>query len=278
MEETEDQLRDALERASLPYDMYADLAAYAEKKGLICFSTPSHIRDVHRLEKLDVPAFKFGSVQITDIPTIKAAAATGKPVLISTGASTMEDVARAVEAMESTGNNNFAILHCTSLYPCEDYSLIDLRVLATYQMAFDSPIGFSDHTLDPSTMPTAATALGVNIIEKHLTIDRTLEGPDHSFALEPEEFQQMVEAVRRTERALGSSYPRLTDAEREIARKGRRSLVTTRDIQKGEEIRKEDLTTKRPGTGIPPYLLDEIVGRCAAVDIGSNRVVKWEML
>lgn len=275
--EVED-LHSALKHTELSYEMYAQIAAYCEQQGIICFSTPSHKTDVDKLYELGAPTFKFGSVQVTDLPTIAHAARCGRPIILSTGASDMSEVLRAVETVLDTGNDQLALLHCTSLYPCQDYNLLNLNVLRSFQATFDFPVGYSDHTLDPIVVPVAAVAMGAKIIEKHVTLDRSMEGPDHSFALEPAELSRMVDAIRKTEQALGNAYRRLLPEEAEIARLGRRSLVAMRDIKAGEVIHAEDLTIKRPGSGIEPQHLSLIVGRVARQDIEADCVLTWDMV
>ena len=274
----EEDPRRALKRAELPYEMYARIAEYCRRQGIICFSTPSHVTDVDKLYELGVPAFKFGAVQVTDLPTITHAARLGRPIILSDGAAEMSEVLRAIETVLDTGNNQLALLHCTSLYPCQDYHLLNLNVLRSWQAVFDFPIGYSDHTLDPVIAPVAAVAMGAKIIEKHITLDRSMKGPDHPFALEPAELSCMVAAIRQTEQALGDTYRRILPEEAEIARLGRRSLVATRNIKAGEVIRAEDLTTKRPGTGIEPRHFNLIVGRVARRNIKADHVLTWDMV
>lgn len=271
-------LNEALRRAELSYELYAKLDLHCRCAGIACFSTPSHCRDVDALAALDAPAYKFGAVQITDLPTIAHAARLGKPVILSAGAANLSEVAKAVETIWDSGNRQIVLLQCTSQYPCRDYGLVNLRVMEGFMAMYDFPVGFSDHTLDPVLMPAAAAALGARVIEKHVTLDRTMEGPDHPFALEPEEVKAMVKAIRDVERAMGSRYKRMLDEEKELARLGRRSLVATRAIPAGRVITAEDLTIKRPGTGIEPAAQDLVIGRTSRVDIEADRVLTWEMI
>ncbi len=271
-------LKEMLRTAELSHKLYMQIAEYCKQQNIICFSTPSHIVDVDLLNSIGTPAFKFGSVQITDLPTIKYAAHYNIPIILSAGASYMSEVCRAVETIQRSGNEQIALLHCTSIYPCEDYSLLNLNVIKTFQTMFKYPIGYSDHTTDPLNIPIAAVAMGAKIIEKHVTINKNMEGPDHRFALEPNEIKKMVKAIRNIERAFGSSYRYLLAEENEVARMGRRSLVSTRDIKKGEIITEKDLTIKRPGYGIEPGFINKIIGRVACQDIECDRVITWEMI
>ena len=272
--ESDYKIRQKLRGAELSYELYQKASEYCDDIGLTCFSTPSHKEDVDQLAKIGVPAFKFGSVQITDIPTIKHAIGYQKPIILSGGASNMSEVLHTIENISS--KTEMALLHCSSLYPCENYSRVNLDVLDSYMTMFDFPVGYSDHTMDPVTVPVAAVTKGADIIEKHVTLDRSMEGPDHSFALEPQELDRMVTAIRRTEDAIGDSYRYLLPAEDDISKLGRRSLVSTRNINEGEIIAKEDITFKRPGTGIKPENIDIIIGRTAKEDIRENRVITWE--
>ena len=267
-----------LKQYELSYNLYAEIANYCNEVKITCFSTPSHISDIDKLYELNIPAFKFGSVQITDLPTIEYAASKNKPIIISAGASDMSEIMRVVEVIQDAGNDQIAMLHCTTQYPCEDFGLVNLNVLRSFQSLFDFPIGYSDHTLDPIIIPVAAVSMGAKIIEKHVTLDRNMDGPDHAVALEPEEFSKMVKAIRLTEKALGVPYRRILTEEKEAATIGRRSLVSTRNIRKGEIITKNDITIKRPGTGINPCFYDIIIGRTAKMDIKSDHVLSWDMV
>lgn len=271
----EENLKKLLKRCELPYPMYKKIKEYARRKNIICFSTPSHIRDIDKLLSIGVPAFKFGSVQITDIPTIAYAAGTGKPIIISAGASTMQDIKAAVDTIKRCGNRNIILLHCTSLYPAP-FDALNLNLIKILKEKFDCPVGFSDHTTDPVTAPIAAAALGACVIEKHITLSRKMRGPDHKFALEPKEFEMMVRAVRDAESALGSCTKKILPAEKEIAKMGRRSVVAETDIPKGAKIIEDMLTLKRPGTGISPKYIGKVIGRRAKKDIKKDTVITWE--
>lgn len=270
-------LKKILKKAELPNEMYELIVEYCKKKDIICFSTPSHKRDVDQLGEFKTPAFKFGSVQITDIPTITYAASFGIPIILSGGASNMSEILQAIEAVRKTGNDQISLLHCTSLYPSDDFSLLNLNVMDSYRVLFDFPIGYSDHTTNPIIMPVAAVAKGAKIIEKHITLDRTMEGPDHRFALNPSEFKQMIRAIRLTEQSLGSTYQNLSSPEREIAYWGRRSLVSKRSLKCGERITVDDITIKRPGYGIAPQYLDLVLNKILCKDAQADHVLTWDM-
>jgi len=261
----------------LSYSIYKRLKQYAEKKGIICFSSPSHIDDIDKLNEIGVPAFKFGSVQITDLPTISYAAKKGKPIILSTGASSLAEVKDAVESVYVAGSNDIALLHCIALYPAK-MSQLNLRSITFLQDTFNIPIGYSDHSLHPIMAPVAAVSLGACIIEKHITLSRKFKGPDHSFALEPKELKAMVYAIRQTEKSLGSHKKILLQQEKTIARMGRRSLVSRTDIAKGTKISKDMITIKRPGYGIRPADLNKIEGMIAVKNISKDEVLSWKKI
>jgi len=227
-----ENILDTLKKYELSYPMYEEIKSYAEKKRLVCFSTPSHKTDIDKLSKIGVPAFKFGSVQITDLPTIKHAASKGKPIILSTGASTLTEVSEAVNVIKSTENDSIILLHCTVLYPTR-VDQVNLNVIKTLKKTFpDTIVGYSDHTLEPVIVPVAAVTIGAHVFEKHITLYRNMEGTDHKFALEPEEFKTMVKAVRTVEKSFGSLIKKQLEEEKEIAMLGRRSLVARKDIKK----------------------------------------------
>lgn len=266
-----------LKKCELPYKMYQEFQTYAQKRDLICFSTPSHKTDIDYLEKNKVPVFKFGSVQITDIPTIKYAALKRKPIILATGASNLTEVREAIKTIYSTGNRKIILLHCTSLYPTLPEQ-VNLRAMLTLKNKFNLLTGYSDHTLDPIIVPVVAVALGACVIEKHITLSRKLNGPDHPFAVEPEELSKMVKAIRDTEKILGSPIKRCLPEEKEIIKMGRRSIVSQTAIRKGDVILKNMLTLKRPGYGILPKFLDKIIGKKAQQNINKDKVITWKMI
>lgn len=266
-----------LKKCELPPEMYQLFQEYAEQKGLICFSSPSHIADIDELEKIGVPLYKFGSVQITDLPTIEYAARKNKPIIISAGAASLAEIEDVLEVVRKTGNRDLTLLHCTIQYPAQ-FNQLNLNVMAVLHNQFNITIGYSDHTLDPVIIPVSAVALGAKIIEKHITLDRKKSGPDHHFALEPEELARMVEAIRGVEQALGSGQKILLEEEREIIKLGRRSIIAKIDIPVGAIISEQMITLKRPGFGISPKQLGEVVGRQALKDIKKDDLILWDSL
>jgi N,N'-diacetyllegionaminate synthase len=231
-------------------------------------STPYGFEDVDLLDELGVPACKIASAQIIELPFLRYVAAKGKPVLLSTGMATLGEIEEAVEAIRSTGNHQIVLLQCTTNYPSvhED---AHLQSMETMRRAFDTLVGYSDHTVGPAA-PVAAVAMGAVLIEKHFTIDKTLPGPDQSSSAEPAEFADMVRLIREAEASLGCAYKRPSTAEGENARNMRRSLMARHDIPAGQVINTEMLICKRPASGLPPKWESKVIGHRAARDILAN--------
>lgn len=234
-------------------------------RGLLFLSTPFDLDAVRLLADLDVPAFKIGSGDLTNVILLRAVAAQGRPILLSTGMSTLAEVDAAVEVLRRAGDPPLVLLQCTSAYPA---AADDANLLAMEQMRrrYDVPIGYSDHTLGLAAA-IAAAALGAAAIEKHLTLDRGLPGPDHAASLEPTAFAALVTGVREAHAALGDGHKEPRPDEVETRMVARRSLVVVRSLRAGEVISERDLDALRPATGISPMRIDEVVGRRAAHDL-----------
>ena len=263
-------------RVELVREWQGELAEYARSQNLIFLSTPFDYKAIDELAALEVPAYKWASSEITDLPMLQYAAAMKKPIIISTGMSDLTDIQEAVTAIRSTGNQNIALLHCTSLYPTVPQQ-VNLKMMDTVRNAFHLPTGFSDHSLGIN-IAIAAVARGANILEKHFTIDRTLDGPDHAFALEKHELVALVKATREVEESLGSPIKLPISEELEKRELSRRSIIAAVDIKKSTKITREMLITKRPGFGIPPKFLELIVGRCSKTDIEKDGIIDWDMI
>jgi len=270
--------RELIDAIALPREWQEELMSHAESRGIHFFSTPFDHDAVDSLAKLGVGVLKIASFELVDLQLIRKAASVGVPLILSTGMATYGEVEDALGAIARTENRAVALLRCASLYPAPP-QIMNLRAMATLRQAFGVPVGLSDHT-EGVAMAAAAAALEANVYEKHFTLDRSMEGPDHSFALEPEELGAAVAAIRDVESALGSG--RLqgpSEAEsKEMFTLGRRSLVATQDIPAGTLITAEMLVAKRPGYGIAPKHLELVVGRRASVDIESDDVITWEMV
>ncbi len=268
---------DLIKEIELPREWQGELAAHAAGRGIRFLSTPFDYRAVDELAALGVPAYKIASFEIVDLPLIGRAAAQGRPMILSTGLATYEDIADAVSTCTAAGNREVILLQCASLYPAPPERM-NLRAMATMRRAFNVNTGLSDHSLGIH-VAVAAAALGAVVVEKHFTLDRKLPGPDHPFAIEPGELRDMVRQIREVEAALGDGT-KLGPApeEMEMHEKARRSLIAARAIPRGTTIDRSMITIKRPGFGIRPKFVDLVVGRVAKVDIAEDAVLTWEML
>ena len=254
------------------------LLAHAREVGITAFSTPFDDEAVDLLAALGTPVFKIASADLTCHPLIDRVARVGRPVLLSTGTSTLGEVEEALRVCEDAGNQEVAILHCTLKYPCPAEA-INLRMMEHLMRAFpDLPVGLSDHSLGIS-VPQAAVALGACVIEKHYTVDKSLPGsPDHHLSIDTEDLRSMVLGIRTVEAALGKSTKGLEPAEREAFLYARRSLTSRVPIAQGTRITREMLTYKRPGTGISPRHLSMVVGRVARADILEDTTLTWDLV
>jgi len=265
-----------IKRIEIPWEWHAELAAHAADAGVTFLSTPFEEAAVDVLEEVGVPAYKIASYEINHLPLIERVAATGKPLLLSTGMASLGDIEHALDTASAAGARDVLLMHCAINYPPR-FEDLNLRAIETLSRAFRIPVGWSDHTMG-HTADVVAVALGACAVEKHFTLSRAQEGPDHPFAVEPGELAAMVTAIREAETALGSSVKRATDAEREMYRLGRRSLVAARDIPHGRPLTREDIAVKRPGYGIPVDELPNVVGRRLARDVEADEVLTWEVL
>ena len=245
-------------KAFTPWEWHEKLFSVAKEEGLICFSSPFDRTAVDFLEKLGNPIYKIASLEITDIPLIKYIASKGKPIIISTGIGTYEDIKLAVETCKNNGNNDITLLKCTTAYPApiEEANLV---MMTKFAEDFDVKVGLSDHTMG-STLPILAAAFGAKIIEKHFIIDRSVGGPDASFSMNEHEFTEMVKAIRQAEIAIGKIDYDLTEKQIK-GREFRRSLYVVEDIKKGDVITEKNIKSIRPGFGIHPKYLPEILGK-----------------
>ena len=251
-------LHDLYREAYTPWEWHKELFKVAKEEGLICFSSPFDPTAVDLLEELDNPIYKIASFEITDIPLLQYVASKGKPVIISTGIATLEDIELAVETCRNVGNDQITLLKCTSSYPApmEEANLVMIKDLAE---RFNVVSGLSDHTLG-ITAPIVAVTQGAKVIEKHFILDKSIGGPDASFSLDEEEFTQMVKAVRDAEAALGNINYKLT--EKQLAgRNFSRSLYIVKDVNKGELVTQENVRPIRPGYGMHPKELNKVLGQ-----------------
>ena len=259
-----------------PREWIKELAGYCKEKDIVFLASAFDFEAVDLLDKY-VPAFKIASFEITDLELLKYAAEKGKPMIISAGMANLGEIEDAINVTKSVGNEDIILLHCNSLYPTP-VEIVNLKAIETMKNAFKMPIGFSDHTLG-THIPIAAVATGACVIEKHFTLDRNLPGPDHSFAIEPDELKEMVRCIRDLEKAKGSGIKEKSKLEsEEIYIKARRSVHGKVDIPKGTKITRDMLIIKRPGYGIKPKFIDIVVGREAKRDIKEDEWITWEMV
>lgn len=268
-------LYDLYGEAYTPWEWQPKLKKVAKELGMDLFSTPFDSTAVDFLEKMHVSAYKIASFEIVDLPLIREIAEKGKPVIISTGMASLEEIDDAVKTVRSTGNNQIVLLKCTSAYPTPPEEA-NLRTIQDLAERFGVPIGLSDHTLGIA-VPVAAVTLGACVIEKHFCLSRSKPGPDTAFSLEPTEFHAMVDAVRTAEKALGRVSYEQTASER-ASTVFRRSLFVVEDIAKGEELTRKNIRSIRPGHGLPPKELPQILGKRAKKRIERGTPLTWELL
>jgi pseudaminic acid synthase len=260
--------------AYTPWEWHEELFEVAKNEGLICFSSPFDKTAVDLLEKLNCPIYKIASLEITDIPLIEYVASKGKPVILSTGISRLEDIELAVNTIRAAGNDQIAILKCTSEYPAspEDANLLTIKNIAE---TFNVISGLSDHTLGIEA-PIVATTLGAKIIEKHFILNKSVGGPDAAFSLDYDEFRKMVEAIRKAEKLIGTINYNLNPKIEEIRKKGARSLFVVEDIKTGELITEANVRSIRPGDGMHPKYYKEVLGKRANQDLKRGTPLRMD--
>ncbi len=266
---------DYFKKYELSEKLHRDIFSYADSKGLNWFSTPSHITDVDMLSSLNAQAYKIGADDAINIPLLKYVARLKKPVFLSTGMCTLEEVKDAVRAIIQEGNNQIVVFHTVSGYPTHPKD-VNLNVLKTLVKTFpDLPIGFSDHSLTPIAC-IAATALGVKVLERHFTLDKKADGPDHMLSSTPAEMKYLIESVRAVESMMGlfEKVPFGPEIKNRI--NNRKSILAIKDIGEGESLSADNIDVKRPGSGIPPKHFTELMGKRAKRKIIKDEILKWE--
>ncbi len=263
------------QEAYTPWEWHKELKEYADSIGIIFFSSPFDKTAVDLLEEMDVPAYKVASFEITDIPLIEYIASKGKPVIMSTGIATLEDIEEAVNACKRMGNEDIILLKCTSAYPAklED---ANLNTIPDLKERFNVVSGLSDHTVDIE-VPITAVALGAKVIEKHFILDRSIGGPDASFSLEPHQFKSMVKAVRKAERSMGIVDYELTEKKKK-SREFSRSLFIVEDVKEGEILTEENVRSIRPGFGLHPKYYNEVLGKEFKSDYKKGTPLSLELI
>jgi N-acetylneuraminate synthase len=268
-------LYDLYSEAYMPWEWQPKLKKVADDLGIDLFSTPFDRTAVDFLEEMGVPAYKVASFELVDIPLIEYVAAKGKPIIMSTGMATRDEMDEAVQAARKAGASQIALLKCTSAYPAPPQDM-NLRTIPDLAKKFGMPVGLSDHTLGIA-VPVAAVALGACIIEKHVTLSRSVPSPDSAFSLELGEFRAMVEAIRTAEKALGEVKYEVSEQEAK-SRIYRRSLFVVKDMKSSEIFTEENVRSIRPGHGLPPKYLKDVLGRRAKQSIKRGTPLSWQLI
>ncbi|SFK46228.1 N-acetylneuraminate synthase [Succinivibrio dextrinosolvens] len=267
----EDSQLNMLRKLALSFDSFVELSDYCKKIGIKFLSTPFDLQSISFLDNLQ-DIWKIPSGEITNYPYLVEIAKTNKPVILSTGMCSMEEIEESLNVLRDHGSEKISILHCNTQYPTP-YCDVNLKAMNTLMDKFGVKVGYSDHTLGIE-VPIAAVALGAEIIEKHFTLDRSMDGPDHKASLEPKELADMVRAIRNIEKALGDGEKRVTESERANLSVARKSIVAKIDIKKGEIFSDHNLTTKRPGTGISPMKWNSVIGTVAIRDFQKDELIE----
>lgn len=265
-----------LRRLELTPAAHRELFAHCREKRILFMSTPFDEESADLLGELSVAVFKIPSGELTNTPFLTHVAKKQRPMIVSTGMSRLGEVETAVETIRATGNEDLVLLHCVSNYPA-DAADVNLRAMLTLAAAFGVPVGYSDHTLGIE-VALAAVALGAVVIEKHVTLDRSMPGPDHKASSEPDELAALVRGIRKVEVALGDGIKRPAIAEADTAAVARKSLVASRALKAGERLGERDVAVKRPGTGLPPSQRPLLIGRALTKDIAAGELLTFDLV
>lgn len=261
-------------RIHLKLSDYDIIKKYCEEVGIEFLSTPFDLESIDYLEKLGMRLWKIPSGEITNLPYLIKIAKTGRPVIMSTGMAELKEVEEAVNVLKENGAGEITLLHCTTEYPAP-FESVNLRAMTTLREKFGTEVGYSDHTVGFEAA-VAAAVLGASVIEKHFTLNHNMEGPDHKASLEPEEFEVMVNNIRLIEKALGDGVKQPAEAEKKNIAIARKSIVAAKDIKKGEIFTEDNITTKRPGSGISPMKWFEVLGTEAVRDFGEDELIELD--
>lgn len=265
-----------VKKLELGKEDFKELAQYAKKKDIIFFSTPTDEESADLLEQFKPPVFKIASGDLTQIPFIKYIAGKKTPIILSTGMGNLCEVEEALNAIYSTGNHDVILMHCVSSYPAP-IEEVNLKVIHTLEKAFNVPVGFSDHTQSSLTSVIAAT-MGAKVIEKHFTLDKDMEGPDHKASADVTDFKEIVDGIRSMEKMKGFPMKKMVESEKEIRINYRKSIFAKEKILKGNTITLDNITIKRPGNGIQPKYIDKILGKKVKRDINPDEMIKWDLI
>jgi N-acetylneuraminate synthase len=264
------------ESLQISADLQHQIVDYAAKNNITIFSAPSHVKDIKLMEELDIPIYKIGSDLACHIPLLKQVAKLDKPIILSTGMCTLEEVRNSVDAILSTGNDQLAILHCVADYPTKPEET-NLSVISTLKKEFNVPVGLSDHNIDP-IIAVGAASMGANLIEKHFRDIRNSSSPDDIVALNKDEFRNMIQSIRLIEKAKGDSKKEPTKNEKINLLTNRVSIVSMMEIKAGEIITEKLIDIRRPGTGIQPMYFDRVIGKKAKIDILKEEPITFDMI
>ena len=264
--------QDMLKELELTYDEFVSLKEYCDRKGIVFLSTPFDFESIEFLNSIEMPFWKVPSGEVTNYPYLVALAKTGKPVVMSTGMCEMEEIGDAIQVLWNNGTRDIRLLHCNTEYPTP-FEDVNLRAMVTLRDTFGVEVGYSDHTRGIE-VPIAAVAMGATVIEKHFTLDRNMEGPDHKASLEPQELRQMVDSIRHIEAALGTGVKEPSPSERKNITVARKSIVAKKRIAEGDVLTEENVTVKRPGSGISPMRWNEVLGTKAVRDFEEDELIE----
>jgi len=267
---------DLFRKYEIDENLHQRVFSYIQEKGLDWFSTPSHESDVELLDRLGVGAFKIGSDDAVNIPFLRFVARRGKPIVLATGMCTLEEVRQSISAILGEGNHRLILLHAVTSYPTHPDD-VNLGAMKSMIEEFNLPVGYSDHTVG-TTACVAAAALGAAVLEKHFTVDKQADGPDHMLSANPAEMKILVDQIRMVERMLGNGIKMPAASEAKTRVNNRKSIVAARDLEAGQVIEAVDLAIKRPGYGIPPKYFDQLVGRTVGRRLLQDDIVAWENL
>lgn len=261
-----------IKKLELDYERHEELINYCKSKDIMFLSSPFDLESIDLLNDLELELFKIPSGEITNLPYLRKIGVCKKRVILSTGMSTLGDIESALEILRKNGTTDITVLHCNTEYPTPMKD-VNLLAMNTIKHAFKVDVGYSDHTLGIE-IPIAAVALGATVIEKHFTLDKTMEGPDHKASLEPDELKEMVRCIRNIEDALGDGIKKLTESEAKNISIARKSIVARKNIKKGELLTQDNLEIKRPGDGVSPMRWDEIIGSIAKIDFEEDELIE----
>lgn len=263
---------DMLKKLELTEGDHIKIKEHCDRKGICFLSTPFDFESIEFLDSIGMPFWKIPSGEVTDLPYLEILAKTGKPVVMSTGMCEMEEIRAAIRILEENGTKDIRLLHCNTEYPTP-YEDVNLKAMISLRETFGFEVGYSDHTRGIE-VSIAAAALGATIIEKHFTLDRSMDGPDHRASLEPDELNSLVNGIRHIESALGNGEKKPSPSEKNNIAIARRSIVASRDIREGEVFSEDNITVKRPGTGISPMRWYEVIGKKAGRDYMEDEQIE----